>query len=798
MTEEQPPAATPFSDLVRIHRRTVGLTREALAERAGLSVRVLSDIERGVSRKPQRETVRLLADSLGLVGGERARFEGAARAQPALFGGEDAPPPFAVPAPLTPIVGREAVVAAVCDPLRAGEVRLLTVVGMGGMGKTRVSIEAATRLQEDFPDGVWFVSLAPVREPDGVAAAILRTLGVEERAGQPAADTLVAALRERHALLVLDNCEQILSGMAVVASLLSRCPRLAILATSRERLNLYGERVLSIPPLALPLAGKAADVGAITDAPAVRVFVRAAREVRPDFAVSVANAAAVAAICAMLDGVPLALELAAARLATFTPTGLRAALAEQLPVLTGGARDVAQRHRTMRDALAWSERLLNAEERALFRRLSVFIGGFTSEAARAVCVPDVPAATAEEQIVSLVRKHLVRWEDPEHDPPRYSMMEVVRQYGQGQLDASGELDALRARHAAHFLALAEAAEEGSQGPEQVRLLAHLVAEHDNLHAALRRVQAAGDTATQLRLAANLSWYWETRGYFAEGLTYATAALDATEEAAAPALLEARIRLSHRASVLAWRAGDYPRARALAERSVALAREGGDPARLALSLQSLAITANAQGDTAYAQAMLEEAAALFRVAGDDLGLARVLNVLGERARYPGRDYAGAERLYTEALRLNRAGGNVTGAAVQLTNLAFVALTHGDVAAATEYVAESAAVRRALASPRGLLQCLEVYAAIAAAAGAHTQAARWYGAVDAAFGRLHASRSADPADAAEHERYAGMARAALGTRPYAAAYRAGSALSLDAALAEATATAEPEPLSDTETE
>src|ERR671938_1122982 len=451
----------PFGELLRRYRSAAGVTQEELAERAGITAKAVGALERGERRQPWPETVRRLATALGLSEDVRAAFLAAVSRQPVA-----APlptPQWRLPAPLTPLVGRRREVAEVRRLL--AEARLVTLTGVGGTGKTRLALEAARESREAFPGGTLFVDLAPVADPRLVPPTLEHALGAQQHPGATPAERMVRFLGERRVLLVLDNLEHVLEAAPVVTALLSRAPELRVLATSRVLLHLSGEHEYRVPPLSLPSAGP------VEESEAARLFVQAARAARPDFVLTEANQAAVAEICARLDGLPLAIELAAARIRLFAHEALLAQLANRLEILAGRRRDLPARQQTLRETFDWSYTMLAPAERGLLAALGVFAGGFTPRAVAAVWPGHQSPAHVLAGLETLHESGLVERVDGPGDELRFRLLETVREYALARLAESGEGDAARRRHAAYYLALAETTEPALQGEQQLAGLA---------------------------------------------------------------------------------------------------------------------------------------------------------------------------------------------------------------------------------------------------------------------------------------------------------------------------------------
>jgi predicted ATPase/class 3 adenylate cyclase len=638
-----------------------------------------------------------------------------------------------VPSPATPLIGRDreaALARAFLGLPAAGQdhgsppaderppARLLTLTGPGGAGKTRLALHLASELGVGFGDGAAFVSLAALTDPDLVPAAILGALDAGEPGSELTRELLLEELRDRHLLLVLDNFEQILGAAPLVADLLAACSRLAVLATSRERLGLRGEQELPLPPLELPggggrheLGGVAAEVGAtgsmdldeIRRSEAVRLFVERAQSVKPGFALSAENAAAVVEVCRRLDGLPLAIELAAARAKLLSPQALLERLDRfdrRLDVLSRGARDLPARQQTMRDAVAWSYDLLGPDEQRFFARLAVFVGGATLEACAAVAEDDAGDASLDslELIESLTDKSLVRIEETD-DEPRVTMFETIRDYGLERLAESDERRDVARRHAEWYLRLAEDAEPLLVGNEQARWLDRLEHDQANLRTAIGWLRDEGHIERVLRLAGALWRFWWLRGDTAEGRAHLEGLLGKAD-GVSPAI---RAKALNAAGVLAESQGDRERAERLHEESLALSRQLGDREGIAWSLNNLGVVAINQGDLARARSLLEEHLSLAEAAGDRPGVATALMDLGQIAHHEG-DHERAKSLFSRSLEQFRELGNESCMARALNNLGGVALNMGEFARAHELLQESLALHRHVGDRQGIASTL----------------------------------------------------------------------------------------------
>lgn len=681
--------------------------------------------------------------------------------------------PNNLPIQLASFVGRKREIAEVKSLLST--TRLLTLTGTGGVGKTRLALQVAADLTDEFSDGVWLVELAALSDPVLVAQAVASTLNVHDLGGRPIQVILTDFLQRRQLLLVLDNCEHLLLASAHLAdTLLRSCPRVQILATSREGLSIAGELTFTVPPLSVPDPRDALSLNDLVQNEAIRLFVERAKFALPTFKLTNRNALALAQVCYHLDGMPLAIELAAARVKVLSAEQIAERMDDRFRLLTRGSRTALPRHQTLRAAMDWSYDLLTGQERTILCRLSAFAGGWTLEAAEAVCGEQgICAFDVVDLLTRLVDKSLVIAEEQDGDV-RYRLLETVRQYGWERLLAAGESADVQMRHRGWYLALAERAEPELHGPNQGLWLDRLETDHDNLRAALASSlgEQAG-TETGLRLAAALHWFWFLRGYINEGFGWLERGLARPGVAAAPIRAKALIKAGH----LAWRLGNIARAIAMHDEGLSLSREVGDKKNLTLALWFSGISEILRGDYRQAATLYGECLQLARQSGQERYVAAVLAEQGFMEQLEG-DYEVAARLYEESLNLFRRLGDTWHIAYCFRLLGILAQLQLQYKEAEAFYKESLTLCRSLKEKWVTVECLEGLAGIAARIGRPERAAHLFGAADNV--RQAIGLTLNPWEQAHHGREVALVRATLGRAAFSVAFAEGQAMALEEAV------------------
>jgi predicted ATPase/DNA-binding CsgD family transcriptional regulator/Tfp pilus assembly protein PilF len=679
-----------------------------------------------------------------------------------------------LPFQLTSLVGREREISEVEGRLR--EARLLTLTGPGGSGKTRLALASAADLVEDYEGGVWLVELAPLSDPELVAQAVASVLGVREEPGQPLAEALSGHLEAKEILLVLDNCEHLIEASAsLAAALLARCPDLRVLATSRETLRVPGEVVFAVPPLSLPDPRRSPDIEGLSEYEAAHLFAERARAAGSGFSPTEANALAVAQICHRLDGIPLAIELAAARTRALSVEQISVRLKESFSLLSGGGRTAMARHGTLRATMDWSHDLLTEEEKAVFGRLSVFAGGFALEAAEAVCADEgIGEAGVLEPLGSLVGKSLVVFEQ-RGGAARYRLLETVRQYASEKLEGSGEAGKVRSRHARYYLGLAEEAEPELKGARQVAWMERLEKEHYNLRAAMRFLLEEDEVEAAARLAWALWLFWWYHGHHAEGRRFAEEIL-ARGGDLPPDLLG---KTFWTRAMMSYGLESIERMERLFEESAAHFRLAGDRFGRGIATSGVGVAALQQGDMERALALFEEALKLLREVGNKWGISNVLANLG-MACFGGGDPEGAGRHFEEALAISREIGDRLSGYVSLYNLALSSRARGDNERAARLYAEGLNLAEEIGDEANAAYCLEGLAVLIAESGEPERAVKLLGASEALLEAVGAPLYAQVPDRASIERTVEALRYRMGDTVFEASWGEGRAMSLERAV------------------
>jgi predicted ATPase/transcriptional regulator with XRE-family HTH domain len=804
--------AEPLGELLRSLRSAALLSQEALAERSGLSTRTVSDIETGSARTPRLITVMLLAEAMGLSEGDRTRLQDAARRPPTRPTGTRAIAPSLGLQPAA-LVGRDHDVEQVGALLLRDDVTLLTIVGPAGVGKTSLATRVAVDRAGEFEHGAAVAELAPISEPSQVPSVVARALGIRESGDTGASEAVTVYLRDRAMLLVLENLEHLTPAAAWIGTLLAQSPRLTILATSREPLHLKAERVFAIRPLDKDSA--------------VKLFVERAQMVNPEFAINAANADAVETIVGHLDGLPLAIELAAPRLLLLPPKALAARLERRLPLLGDGATDRPARQQTMHGAIAWSYDLLSESEQRLFRSLGVLHGGGTLDAAAAVVgTGDRDERSILFRLAPLVEKNMLWLAEDSEAEPRVSMLETLREFANERLAESGELAEAQRRHAEYMVRFTAGAERDLSSSSQARRRAQLERDHANLAASLEWAASNAQAEIGFQLIGELWRFWWLNGYLSEGIGWIRRFLPLRNAAArnVPEVLYGKVLRGH--VVLLSALGSFDEARASCEEAIALQRALGDERGLAASLTSLGVIyqfigeydrseeahaeslairrrleddagvatslsnlsaiAYSKNDLARAASFGNESVAIYRRLGHESGIAHALMKIGLVAAAEG-NYSRAEEIFSECLRMQRAVGNTGSTHYSLVNLGAVAHKRGEFDLAMERYHEALELLETTPNKSALAKTLEDMGAAVAALGDPARGVRLFGAADAIRGTIHSPLF--PSERAEYDATIASMRGQLGDEAFDAQWRIGSSITLERALEEARQTRAP---------
>lgn len=780
-----------FGYWLRLKRKALDLTREGLAERVGYSAATIRKIE-DEERHPSTQIIERLAEIFRIPANERIAFIRFARGDRWFAPGEtkeNSPwqasaksPRSNLPATITSLIGREKEIALVREYLSSDEIRLVTLVGPPGIGKTRLSIEAAHVSLPDFPDGVFFVALASLDNATLITQIVSQSLGYVEANNRSTSEQLKEGISEKKILLVVDNCEHLIDGIALLASdLLSACSRLKILTTSRESLRITGEWLYPVPAFDFPEEISSIDVESAPIYPALTLFAERARAVRPDFVLDTENIKTVAAICAHLDGLPLAIELIAARMRLMSPQALLERLNNQFILSADGMRASSPRQKTLNDAIGWSYRLLPPEEQKLFVYLSVFSGGFTLEAAGSIFSGMFTARSVSDLITSLLDKSLLQRAFDARDETRFDMLLTIQEFARARLRGLGEEAEIRNLHLAYFVDLAEKGDREIRGPNQIEWLYRLSIMRDNFRAALQWVIEMGQVEAALHLARKLSWFWFMDAEFNEARQWLGRVVALPEAPLYPDLYaEALTHLAHHA----WHQIGAKQARPFAERALSVAHAHADKWNTARALMVLGLVMNQEHNFAAAQSTLEESKTLFQEVHDDWGYGHAMMGLGARA-FLQSDDANTLALHEQALAQFRQLGDRYFQSVALRFIGYVHVRQGNWLVAQNALREALILAKELGSTWEVAAVLWGLTDAVQGAGDYARAVRLNWAAKNIFKLVGAWKQEDES---MFEEVLASCRAALGESEFAAALEEGRAMTMEQAIAYALETAD----------
>lgn len=810
-------ADTSFGQCLKAYRKARDLTQEELAELVGCASESIRKMEANRQR-PSKYLAGLIAAQLDLPPEEQKAFVHLARSRLGSLAQQEPSGPvqhtvIGLPSQLTSLVGRVEESAVVCGLLRGSEVRLLTLTGPGGVGKTRLAMQVATQLVDHFPDGVYFIDLTAIDKPGLVTASIAQALRIQETGERQLMKHIRASLHNKHLLLVLDNFEHLLPAAPHIADLLEATPSLSVMVTSRAVLHLYGEYEFAVPPLSIPDLAHLPPSDQLARYDAVQIFIERAQAVKAGFAITEANANAIVEICARLDGLPLAIELAAAHSKLLSPQALLARLEDRFTLLSTSALNLPERHQTLHNTIDWSYNLLSETEQALFRRLGVFVGGFTLEAAEAVCgEPEAPSREILDGIASLLDKSLLQRSDDSNGESRFLILETIRTYTLEQLTGSEESEALYKRHLAFYLEMAKDARPKSVGLNCWAQLEHLETERGNLRAATQWAldQGLGDTVVQMCSA--LVHFWYIFGQPGEIHQWLETALDMDLQPAVRAralglmgYVQAFMQIDYRhaetyyeQALSLWRElgdaknesdilcqmgtlmmerGEYARSRLLHEESLAIREKMGDQDGVIGIRESLGVVLMRLGELAGAQQIFQESLSWWQARGETLATAFVFNYLGATALYQG-NYEQSRAMHEQALALWQAAGDTRGVSAALNALGPVALYQGQVEQAKAYLKQSLKLRWECQDYDGIAWNLERLAEVSFAQEQLDRGARLWGSAEGL--RESINSPLFPVERSRYEKPFAEARARLGESAWALAHFAGRTMPIEQAV------------------